>query len=145
MLLRPLNAHGGIIKPARPQRGSAAMRYARPTLLKPSAGLSPGAGDRLTAARPRLATARTPRHLRPIMATTTAPTAAAKTISITVNGEAQELPAPITVAGLLARIGLDTRKVAVERNLEIVPRSTYAGTALAAGDALEIVHFIGGG
>jgi sulfur carrier protein len=80
------------------------------------------------------------------MATTTAlAAAAAKTISIKVNGEAQELPAPITVAGLLARIGLDTRKVAVERNLEIVPRSTYAGTALAAGDALEIVHFIGGG
>ena len=46
---------------------------------------------------------------------------------------------------LLARIGLDTRKVAVERNMEIVPRSTYADTALAAGDALEIVHFIGGG
>lgn len=67
------------------------------------------------------------------------------TISITVNGEPREVPAPITVAGLLGRIGLDTRKVAVERNLEIVPRSTYAATALAAGDALEIVHFIGGG
>ncbi len=48
-------------------------------------------------------------------------------------------------ADLLARIGLDTRKVAVERNLEIVPRSAYAATALAAGDRLEIVHFIGGG
>ena len=46
---------------------------------------------------------------------------------------------------LLARIGLDLRKVAVERNLEIVPRSTYAATALRAGDQLEIVHFIGGG
>ena len=55
------------------------------------------------------------------------------------------LPAPATVADLLQRIGLDTRKVAVERNLEIVPRSTYAATALAAGDQLEIVHFIGGG
>jgi sulfur carrier protein len=79
------------------------------------------------------------------MATITAAAAAARTISVTVNGEARDLPAPITVAGLLARIGLDTRKVAVERNMEIVPRSTYAGTALAAGDALEIVHFIGGG
>ena len=95
--------------------------------------------DRLTSA-PRLASAPAPRHLRP-MATITA----AATIDITVNGEARELPAPITVAELLARIGLDTRKVAVERNMEIVPRSTYAGTALAAGDALEIVHFIGGG
>ncbi|WP_431268883.1 sulfur carrier protein ThiS [Dankookia sp. P2] len=67
------------------------------------------------------------------------------TISITVNGEAREIPHPATVADLLARIGLDLRKVAVERNLEIVPRSTYAATALSAGDQLEIVHFIGGG
>ena len=66
-------------------------------------------------------------------------------IAITVNGEAREVPSPATVADLLARIGLDTKKVAVERNLEIVPRSTYASTALAAGDQLEIVHFIGGG
>jgi len=66
-------------------------------------------------------------------------------ISIQVNGETREVPAPTTVADLLARIGLDARKVAVERNLEIVPRSTYATTALAAGDRLEIVHFIGGG
>lgn len=69
----------------------------------------------------------------------------AATIAITVNGETREVPAPATVADLLARIGLDPRKVAVERNLEIVPRSTYATTALAAGDRLEIVHFIGGG
>ena len=76
------------------------------------------------------------------MATTTT---AATTISITVNGEAREVPAPATVADLLRRIGLDTRKVAVERNMEIVPRSAYAETALVAGDALEVVHFIGGG
>ena len=69
----------------------------------------------------------------------------ATTIPITVNGEAREVPAPATVADLLARIGLDTRKVAVERNMEIVPRSAYADTALSEGDALEIVHFIGGG
>jgi thiamine biosynthesis protein ThiS len=67
------------------------------------------------------------------------------TIPITVNGEPRELATPATIADLLARIGLDTRKVAVERNLEIVPRSTYAATPLAAGDRLEIVHFIGGG
>ena len=76
------------------------------------------------------------------MATTTT---TATTIPITVNGESREVPAPLTVAGLLQRIGLDTRKVAVERNMEIVPRSIYAETPLAAGDALEIVHFIGGG
>lgn len=78
------------------------------------------------------------------MATTTA-AATAATIPITVNGEAREVPAPATLADLLTRIGLDTRKVAVERNLEIVPRSAYGETELAAGDALEIVHFIGGG
>jgi thiamine biosynthesis protein ThiS len=67
------------------------------------------------------------------------------TIRVMVNGEAREFAATATVADLLAQIGLDTRKVAVERNLEIVPRSTYAATALAAGDELEVVHFIGGG
>lgn len=55
------------------------------------------------------------------------------------------MPQGATVAALLASIGLDTRKVAVERNEEIVPRSTYATVALAEGDRLEIVHFIGGG
>lgn len=78
------------------------------------------------------------------MGATTA-TAMAGSIRITVNGEDREVPAASTVADLLAGIGLDIRKVAVERNLEIVPRSTYAATALAAGDRLEIVHFIGGG
>jgi thiamine biosynthesis protein ThiS len=66
-------------------------------------------------------------------------------LRITVNGEAKALPDALTVAGLLARIGLDGRKIAVERNEAIVPRSAYAATWLANGDALEIVHFIGGG
>ena len=66
-------------------------------------------------------------------------------IAITVNGEDREIAPGDTVAALLTAIGLDTRKVAVERNMEIVPRSAYADTALADGDALEIVHFIGGG
>jgi thiamine biosynthesis protein ThiS len=66
-------------------------------------------------------------------------------LRITLNGEAREVAAPCSVADLLDLLGLDRRKVAVERNLEIVPRSTYAETRLAAGDALEIVHFIGGG
>ena len=72
-------------------------------------------------------------------------TTVSMTISVTVNGEARQVAAGASVADLLVQIGLDTRKVAVERNLEIVPRSTYATTALAAGDRLEIVHFIGGG
>ena len=66
-------------------------------------------------------------------------------ITVTVNSEPQEIPAGAIVAVLLAQIGFDIRKVAVELNLEIVPRSTYGATPLAAGDQLEIVHFIGGG
>jgi sulfur carrier protein len=66
-------------------------------------------------------------------------------ITLTLNGETRTLSEPLSVAGLLSRLGIETRKVAVERNLEIVPRSLYAETWLAAGDQLEIVHFIGGG
>lgn len=67
------------------------------------------------------------------------------TLSVQVNGEPRGVPAGASVADLLALVGLDARKVAVERNREIVPRSAYAATPLAAGDAIEIVHFIGGG
>jgi thiazole synthase len=66
-------------------------------------------------------------------------------MTVTVNGEPRSFEAPQTVASLVAELGLDGRKVAVERNFEIVPRSTYAETQVAEGDKLEIVHFIGGG
>jgi thiamine biosynthesis protein ThiS len=62
-----------------------------------------------------------------------------------VNGEPRSLAGPISLAGLLATLGLDRRKVAVERNEAIVPRSLYDDTTLHEGDWLEIVHFIGGG
>jgi thiamine biosynthesis protein ThiS len=62
-----------------------------------------------------------------------------------VNGETRSLPDVTDVAALVAALGLDGRKVAVERNLEIVPRSAYERTALEDGDRIEIVHFIGGG
>jgi len=61
------------------------------------------------------------------------------------NGETRELQQAATVAEMVAELGLDARKVAVERNLEIVPRSQYAAVPLADGDRIEIVHFIGGG
>ncbi len=64
---------------------------------------------------------------------------------LTLNGESRSLETALTVAGLIEFLGLDSRKVAVERNQEIVPRSAYTQTWLAHGDALEIVHFIGGG
>ncbi len=66
-------------------------------------------------------------------------------VTVTLNGECRALDGPVSIAGLLATLGLEARKVAVERNAEIVPRSQYTATWLASGDALEIVHFIGGG
>jgi len=66
-------------------------------------------------------------------------------MEITLNGETRRIEAPVNVRGLLERLGLDPAKIAVERNLEIVPRSTYGQVALTDGDRLEIVHFIGGG
>jgi thiamine biosynthesis protein ThiS len=65
-------------------------------------------------------------------------------ISITLNGEPRRVAAG-SIAALVGSIGLDPAKVAVERNLEIVPRSTLADVLLADGDVLEIVHFVGGG
>ena len=62
-----------------------------------------------------------------------------------VNGEERSLEAVVDIAGLVAALGLDGRKVAVERNLAIVPRSTYGSTPVLDGDRIEIVHFIGGG
>jgi thiamine biosynthesis protein ThiS len=64
---------------------------------------------------------------------------------LTLNGEARSFEGLSDVAGLVAALSLDPRKVAVERNLEIVPRSAYARTPLSEGDRIEIVHFIGGG
>ena len=66
-------------------------------------------------------------------------------IELSVNGELKRVPASIDIAGLLDALTLAGKKVAVERNGEIVPRSAYASTALAAGDRLEIVVAVGGG
>ena len=64
---------------------------------------------------------------------------------LVLNGEPREFKRASTVAALVDTLGLDTRKVAVERNLTIVPRSLYLATGLSEGDRIEIVHFIGGG
>ena len=66
-------------------------------------------------------------------------------LKIVLNGEPHALSAGLTVAGLLETLGLDRRKVAVERNEAIVSRSVYDQTAIMDGDQFEIVHFIGGG
>ena len=64
---------------------------------------------------------------------------------LTVNGEERTFDGIADVSGLIRALGLDPRKVAIERNLEIVPRSTFASAPLADGDRLEIVQFVGGG
>lgn len=66
-------------------------------------------------------------------------------MQIQLNGEPFELPAGQTVAQLLIGLELTGRRVAVELNLEIVPRSQHATTALREGDQVEVVHAIGGG
>jgi thiazole synthase len=66
-------------------------------------------------------------------------------LTITLNGDPRRVAAGSSVANLLASLDLPAEKVAVERNLAIVPRSTFAEVVLAEGDALEIVHFVGGG
>ena len=62
-----------------------------------------------------------------------------------INGEARDFKQIDHIAELVIALGLDPRKVAVERNLEIVPRSIYAQAPVCDGDRIEIVHFIGGG
>jgi thiamine biosynthesis protein ThiS len=65
-------------------------------------------------------------------------------INITLNGEPRQVAAG-SIAALVEALGLPLAKVAVERNMEIVPRSTLGDAQLADGDVLEIVHFVGGG
>lgn len=66
-------------------------------------------------------------------------------LSVRVNGEPRRVSGTISIAAMLGQLGLDPRKVAVERNLEIVPRSSLSEVCVEDGDAFEIVHFVGGG
>jgi sulfur carrier protein len=66
-------------------------------------------------------------------------------VRLIVNGEEKTFAPLADLAALIRSLDLDPRKVAVERNLSIVPRSLYGETALVDGDRIEIVHFIGGG
>jgi thiamine biosynthesis protein ThiS len=68
-----------------------------------------------------------------------------QTVAIVVNGEAREAPTPTTVRQLLEVLGLEAGRVAIERNLEILPRSEWNITQVVAGDRYEIVQFVGGG
>lgn len=73
------------------------------------------------------------------------PSTAASALQITLNGEPRTLPSPLTMRDLVQQLALDPRKVAVERNLAIVARESYADTPIMDGDRIEIVGFIGGG
>ena len=66
-------------------------------------------------------------------------------LRITLNGDAHEVAGPLTVADLLARLDIDPRRVAVEHNLIVLKRDTFATTMVRDGDAVEIVNFVGGG
>ena len=68
-----------------------------------------------------------------------------ESLSVQVNGEPRRVSTGASIADMLRELGLDPERLAVERNLEIVPRSTLDNVTVADGDAFEIVHFVGGG
>jgi thiamine biosynthesis protein ThiS len=66
-------------------------------------------------------------------------------LTIRLNGEPHDIAGPMPVTDLLAALGIDPRRVAVEHNLVVVKRDRYESTVVAAGDEVEIVNFVGGG
>ena len=66
-------------------------------------------------------------------------------MKIRLNGDAHELAGPLSISALLAALGIDPRRVAVEHNRVVVKRRAYDGTAINDGDEIEIVNFVGGG
>ena len=66
-------------------------------------------------------------------------------MKIILNGDPYEVAAPLTISDLLARLEIDARRVAVERNLSIVKRALFETTEIHEGDHIEIVNFVGGG
>jgi thiamine biosynthesis protein ThiS len=66
-------------------------------------------------------------------------------LTITLNGDPYSVPGPLTITDLLARLDIDPRRVAVERNFLVVKRAAYGDTMVSEGDEIEIVNFVGGG
>jgi thiamine biosynthesis protein ThiS len=66
-------------------------------------------------------------------------------MNLVINGEDRTFDSPLTLAGLIEKLGIKQDRVAVELNRDIVQRDQWASKALSAGDRLEIVHFVGGG
>jgi thiamine biosynthesis protein ThiS len=66
-------------------------------------------------------------------------------VTITLNGEPHELDSGVTITDLLAQLGIDSRRVAVERNFVVIKRDAYATTRIEESDQIEVVNFVGGG
>jgi thiamine biosynthesis protein ThiS len=66
-------------------------------------------------------------------------------MTVTINGERRDIPDGLSVATLLDHLGMSSGRVAVERNLDILPRTVWQKTSVESGDSFEIVHFVGGG
>jgi thiamine biosynthesis protein ThiS len=66
-------------------------------------------------------------------------------MTLHLNGEQRNFPDGLTISALVAQLGMKPDRVAVELNLEIVPRARWEATTLKDGDKLEVVHFVGGG
>jgi thiamine biosynthesis protein ThiS len=66
-------------------------------------------------------------------------------MTVVINGERRDIPDGLNVAGLLDHLGMSNGRVAVERNLDILPRARWQDTQVQANDSFEIVHFVGGG
>jgi thiamine biosynthesis protein ThiS len=71
--------------------------------------------------------------------------ASAAVVEITVNGEQKKIPAMLTIPRLLEHLGIRADRIAIERNLTILPEEQWQGTIVVSGDRFEIVHFVGGG
>jgi sulfur carrier protein len=69
----------------------------------------------------------------------------ANEMAVTINGDVREVPAGLTVAGLIEHLGLHPRLIVVEHNREIVDRQKYDEIPVSEGDVFELVHFVGGG
>ena len=67
------------------------------------------------------------------------------TVGVVINGEPQQVASDLSVTGLLQHLGIVSGRVAIERNLSILPRAEWERTQVAAGDRYEIVHLVGGG
>jgi thiamine biosynthesis protein ThiS len=66
-------------------------------------------------------------------------------VTVTINGERREIPEGLSVAALLRHIGMSAERVAIERNLDILPRARWLETKVQPNDSFEVVHFVGGG